>query len=64
MYGNEFVARIDCKAHRAEKRLEVISLNFEGEWRDSKQLMLKLNNEIQRFAEFNQCSVVDFRCSH
>ncbi|WP_412972645.1 winged helix-turn-helix domain-containing protein [Glaciecola sp. MF2-115] len=60
MYGNEFVARIDCKAHRAEKRLEVISLNFEGEWRDSKQLMLKLNNEIQRYAEFNQCSTVDF----
>ncbi|WP_220348681.1 winged helix-turn-helix domain-containing protein [Alkalilimnicola ehrlichii] len=29
LYGDKFVARIDCKAHRADQRFEVLSLHLE-----------------------------------
>jgi uncharacterized protein YcaQ len=59
LYGNEFVGRIDCKAHRAQKRFEVLGQYFEGEWETSAKLQARLYKEIQRFAEFNQCETVD-----
>lgn len=34
LYGHQFVARMDCKAHRAQQRLEVISLHFEDAFKE------------------------------
>ena len=57
LYGNQMVARIDCKAHRAEQRLEVLSLHLEDSFLDRDAFFPQLILEIQRFAAFNQCSI-------
>ena len=56
LYGDDFVGRIDCKVHRAEKRLEVLSLYLEpNKIVDLDAFIFELRQEIQRFMQFNQC---------
>lgn len=60
LYGDQFVGRIDCKAHRADQRFEVLSLHLEdGLLLDRDQFFLALNHELQSFADFNKCPVLD-----
>ncbi|MBV1884223.1 MAG: winged helix DNA-binding domain-containing protein [Pseudomonadales bacterium] len=59
LYGNKFVGRIDCKAHRAERRFEVLSLNLEKGKLDRDQFFPALKGELQKFADFNQCPLLD-----
>jgi len=60
LYGDRFVARIDCKAHRAQQRLEVLSFHLEKTATvDRAQFLPALALELKRFAAFNQCTVVD-----
>ncbi|MCF6226401.1 MAG: winged helix DNA-binding domain-containing protein [Xanthomonadales bacterium] len=59
LYGNQFVGRIDCKAHRAEQRFEVLSLNLEDTTLDRDQFFPALNGALQRLADFNKCPVLD-----
>lgn len=59
LYHDKFVGRIDCKAHRAEQRLEVIRLHLEDCKLDRDQFYPMLNNELQKFADFNQCPLLD-----
>ncbi|MCF6210444.1 MAG: winged helix DNA-binding domain-containing protein [Gammaproteobacteria bacterium] len=57
--GDKFVGRIDCKAHRADQRFEVLSLNLEGGTLDRDQFFPALSGELQRFADFNKCPLLD-----
>ncbi|WP_343581423.1 crosslink repair DNA glycosylase YcaQ family protein [Acinetobacter sp.] len=60
LYADRFVGRIDCKVHRREKRLEVIALHLEDpDMQDREAFINALELELQRFAEFNQCTVID-----
>ena len=59
LFGNKFVARIDCKAHRAEQRFEVLNLHFEDIEFDRDLFLPAFKNEIQNFAHFNQCPFLD-----
>ncbi|VAW51311.1 FIG074102: hypothetical protein [hydrothermal vent metagenome] len=60
LYDDEFVGRIDCKAHRADQRLEVLSLHLEEDRSlDRGQFFTALNDELQRFADFNKCQLLD-----
>lgn len=60
LYGDQLVARIDCKAHRQQKRLEVLSLHFEHNKNiDSALILSLLNDELKRFAQFNQCHLIE-----
>lgn len=59
LYGDRIVGRIDCKAHRALKKLEVLSLHLEDELSDQNDFMLLLKTELQRFAEFNACEILE-----
>ena len=62
LYGDRFVGRIDCKAHRAEQRFEVLSLNMEdGALSSLNQdpFFPTLNDELQRLADFNKCPLLD-----
>ncbi len=61
LYGDQFVGRIDCKAHRAEQRFEVLSLHLEAGPLDRDRLFPALRDELQRFADFNQCPQLDER---
>ena len=59
--GDDFVGRVDCKAHRAQKRFEVISLHLEDQALDNQQLFSALTVELQRLADFNGCQELDER---
>jgi uncharacterized protein YcaQ len=59
LYGDKFVGRIDCKAHRAEQRFEVLSLNLEDGTLDRDRFFLALIGELQGLAEFNRCPLLD-----
>jgi uncharacterized protein YcaQ len=61
LYGDKFVGRIDCKAHRAHQRFEVLSLHLEEGPLDREQFFLALSDELQRFADFNRCPQLDAR---
>ncbi|QSB54522.1 YcaQ family DNA glycosylase [Acinetobacter calcoaceticus] len=59
LYQDELVGRIDCKAHRTVKELEVISLYLEKTIKDKELFFFELEQEIKRFAEFNQCTIIN-----
>jgi len=59
LYQGELVGRIDCKAHRTVKELEVISLHLEKTIKDKELFFFELKQELKRFAEFNQCTIIN-----
>lgn len=59
LYGDTFIGRVDCKAHRAEQRFEVIKLHLENDELNQTQLLPLLRNELQRFADFNKCTLLE-----
>ncbi|MGN2483097.1 winged helix-turn-helix domain-containing protein [Acinetobacter calcoaceticus] len=59
LYQDELVGRIDCKAHRTVKELEVISLHLEKTIKDKELFFFELEQELKRFAEFNQCTIIN-----
>jgi uncharacterized protein YcaQ len=57
LYRDRLVGRIDCKAHRSTRRLEVRSIHVEKSVKnDFPQLMAAA---LQSFASFNGCEQVD-----
>lgn len=59
LYGDRLAGRIDCKAHRAERRLEVLSLHMEDDQLDVDHFLSELTRELRRFADFNGCLHLD-----
>lgn len=59
LYQDELVGRVDCKAHRSIKELEVISLHLEKTVKNKELFLFELEQELKRFAAFNQCSTIN-----
>ncbi|EOQ62653.1 hypothetical protein F935_01742 [Acinetobacter calcoaceticus ANC 3811] len=59
LYQDELVGRLDCKAHRSIKELEVISLHLEKTIKNKELFFFELEQELKRFAVFNQCSTIN-----
>lgn len=59
LYGNRLVGRIDCKAHRSEGRLQVLSLHLDDARLERGPFLAALGRELQRFAAFNGCPTLD-----
>lgn len=64
LFDDQFVARIDCKAHRKISLFEVISLHFEPSIKNNHSFDFDafypaLNDTLQHFALFNQCPELD-----
>ena len=55
LYGDKFVGRIDCKANRAERCFDILSLHLEDQILNEETFLIALNDEIQKFAIFNKC---------
>lgn len=60
LYRDGFVGRIDCKAHRERRCLELKSLHLEKPVDEA--FVAALDQALDRFAEFNQCEQVELRC--
>lgn len=55
LFGDTFIGRVDCKAHRKEKEFEIINLHIE-EININPELWIKpFIEEIKKFAAFNNC---------
>lgn len=59
LYGDCMVGRIDCKAQRRSKVLQVLSVHWESKTKRSEQLLALLQAELLRFSQFNQCTELD-----
>lgn len=61
LFGNNMVGRIDCKAHRSDRKLEI--LNFHREVKinnfDDDQFYKLLWKEINDFSRFNKCIEIE-----
>lgn len=55
LYGDQFIGRVDCKAHRKEKKLELIHLHIENNTLDIGLWLKPFAETIKRFAVFNGC---------
>lgn len=59
IYGDEFIGRIDCKAHRSSKRFEIINFYLEDDNLNREEILPLLQKELQEFATFNKCPLLD-----
>ncbi|PXW16266.1 MULTISPECIES: crosslink repair DNA glycosylase YcaQ family protein [unclassified Chryseobacterium] len=55
LFGDQFIGRVDCKAHRKEKKLELIHLHIENHTLDVELWLNPFIETVKRFAVFNNC---------
>ncbi len=58
LYRDRLVGRIDCKAHRAQARLEIKSIHIEQAVGDDFAELMSA--ALQRFASFNSCDQIEY----
>ena len=62
LYRDDFVGRIDCKAHRSSKEMEIKSLHLASQV--DKEFVEALNRELSGFSVFNACDQIKSACSN
>ncbi|HCY86690.1 MAG TPA: winged helix-turn-helix domain-containing protein [Desulfobacteraceae bacterium] len=60
LFRDEFVGRMDCKAHRKKGRLEIKALHWEPHDFDEELIMPAFENAVKRFSGFQNCDAVSF----
>ena len=58
LWGERFVGRVDPKAHRSTRRLEVVSLSVDSEAHGNADFWAAFSQALQTFATFNGCTSV------
>ena len=58
LYEDRLVGRVDCKAHRKIRCLELINLHLEFKDLDLDNFMLGFTKVVNRFAIFNDCNSI------
>lgn len=58
LFGDTFIGRVDCKAHRKEKRFEIIHLHIENQELDIELWEKPFAKTIRLFATFNGCESI------
>lgn len=58
LYRDEFIGRMDCKAHRREGRLEIKSLHWEEHDYDDDEVIEAFVKAIDKFKQFQGCDSV------
>jgi len=58
LFGGTFIGRMDCKAHRKEKQLELIHLHIENESIDFELWGKPFAAQLKQFAAFNGCETI------
>lgn len=55
LFGNTFIGRVDCKAHRKDKKMELIHLHIENTDITPEFWLPSFTDVVKRFAAFNGC---------
>jgi uncharacterized protein YcaQ len=58
LYRGEFIGRMDCKAHRKTRHLEIKLLHFEPHNFDQDLLISAFVKAMKQFSQFQQCDTV------
>jgi uncharacterized protein YcaQ len=58
LFGDTFIGRLDCKAHRSIKKLEIIHLHIENKNIDIELWLNHFVKSIKDFAIFNGCESI------
>ena len=58
LFRGEFIGRMDCKAHRKSRHLEIKSLHFEDHHFDDDLVISAFVDAIKNFGRFQQCGSV------
>lgn len=58
IFGDTFIGRVDCKAHRKEKEFELIHLHIENTNIDIELWVKSFSELVKSFATFNNCENV------
>jgi len=58
LFGNQLIGRVDCKAHRKEKQLEIIHLYIENQNLDIESWAKGFMESMKYFATFNGCESI------
>lgn len=61
LFGDRFVGRVDCKAHRREQRFELLSLHVEDSLPDLDEFLPSLAEALTALAGFCGCRRVEIR---
>jgi len=59
LFGEQFVGRVDCKAHRKVGELELINLHIESKEVDLDDFIPSFAKRIYNFAKFNNCKSIN-----
>lgn len=59
LYRDQFVGRMDCKAHRKDRLLEIKSLYFEPHSFDNDQIVTAFVEALKTFSQFQRCDRVN-----
>lgn len=63
LVGDTFVARMDSKADRKQRKLVIHNLHFEP-LKLTKPMVAKISDAIKTFAKFNQCETISIKKSN
>lgn len=58
LYRDEFIGRMDCKAHRKISQLEIKALHFERHNFDEDKMIAAFADAVTQFRRFQQCDTV------
>jgi uncharacterized protein YcaQ len=58
LYGDQFIGRMDCKAHRKTRHFEIKSLHFEQHGFDENRVISAFADAVSEFLCFQQCDTV------
>ncbi|WP_271711723.1 winged helix-turn-helix domain-containing protein [Marinigracilibium pacificum] len=58
LFGDKFIGRVDCKAHRKEKLFEIINLHIESKSINIESMIIPFVDSIKKFAAFNGCDSI------
>jgi uncharacterized protein len=64
LYRDTFIGRMDCKAHRKIRQLEIKSLHLEAHKFDEDLLMTAFVEAITKFCQFQNCDSVSLTKAH
>jgi uncharacterized protein YcaQ len=59
LYRDRFVGRVDCKAQRKERRLDLLLLHIERDIPDRDRFAAEFAKSAREFAAFNDCDTVN-----
>jgi uncharacterized protein YcaQ len=58
LYRDRFVGRVDCKAHRSARRLDLLHLHIEQDVGERDRFLAAFARAVAQFAAFNACDTV------